>query len=83
MEVYEELGRSDLADHVRRGKKFQRLEDNMSGGTGWQSMAAMTRAFMKQDEDATGVPKSKEEWMKGIVERHAGDVFLGKHLHRP
>lgn len=80
IEAYESLGRPDLADCIRHGKKYQRLQLLRfgHGGASWQQMVATRRAFLGLPDDAPGMPATEEEWRAMVIGKHPDD----EDLHR-
>jgi len=85
--AYEQRGRDDLADCVKNGRKFQRLEyvignvllfmyrgrtDPWLVGT----LNGMVEAFL--GEKAGPLPTSSEDWTEWALARHANDPGLGE-----
>lgn len=72
IQAYEELGRGDLAEFVRKGKKYQRLYEFLEGGAvSHQQLSAARRAFLDLEE-GTETYASQDDWVRGAIERHRG-----------
>lgn len=79
---YDSLGRRDLGDFVRGGKKYQRLNDMLSGHSqSIDSLNALRQAITGVVDEVP--PKSKESWMKRAGKRYrrdAGVVLLNAQI---
>ena len=87
-EAYKQRGRTDLADCVRNGRKFQRLEYVIGNvvlfmyqGTVCDPfltgvLEGMVKAFL--GDEAGTLPTSSEGWTEWALARHADDPGLGE-----
>lgn len=66
------LGRSDMADAVAGGRKYQRLEWAMYGASTFEGAVGLRLAF---NPDAQ-VPNSKKEWIEEAMAKYADDEGL-------
>lgn len=75
--AYEDLGRGDLAECVRRGKKFQRLRDLLEFDIQEvEHLHALYRAFVESDlTSADTEPQTVAEWA-GIAARRFPDISI-------
>lgn len=75
--AYEDLGRSDLAECVRQGKKFQRLRDFIEfDNQDIEHLHALYRAFVEPFVGPIGPePQSVTEWAN-IATRHFPDLAI-------
>lgn len=70
---YDSLGRRDLGDFVRGGKKYQRLNDMLSGHSqSVDGLNALRQAITGVVDDAA--PKSMRSWLKRAGKRYRGDI---------
>jgi hypothetical protein len=77
--VYEEeYARPDMAEYVRKGKKFQRLYELLRfEDRRWKSSMAMRRAFQSgPEEEGEDEPKTLWEWVEITMRRYEGDEGL-------
>lgn len=74
MDAYERLGRPDLANLVRNGKKFQRLSFLLSGQeVDVVDLNGIRKAFLDLADDVEGLPTCMDEWIEASVERYSQD----------
>lgn len=85
-EVYERRGRSDLADCVRSGRRYQRLEHLLGEpgfldydspiSTPWLlgALNGMVTAFL--GDQAGPLPNTREDWIQWALARHSDDPGL-------
>jgi len=75
---YVELGRPDLAEFVRNGKKYQRLDQlTKIWLQPWEALNAARRAVLGMDEDeAPGQPQGWDAWIDAAKERYSDDAGL-------
>ena len=76
MEAYMRLGRDDLAELVRRGKKWQRLTLSKRWLPSFRELNAARRAFLELPDVVEAEPRSKEAWMKATRDRYRSDGGL-------
>lgn len=77
-----DLGRPDLADYARRGKKIQRLYEFFRfERIRPKSINAMRRAFLDGPEEAQlGEPETKSAWYEMAMERYGHDPLLTESM---
>lgn len=86
-EAYERRGRSDLAECVKTGRKYQRLEGVVSnlrlflaynGPNGDPLIIGMLNGLVDAFERpiADSLPKSRDEWIQWAYSRHSDDPGL-------
>lgn len=79
--AYEKLGRPDMAEHVRKGKKFQRLAFLLDGRQlDWMELVGIRNAFLGIPDRAPDQPTTMDEWIKASTERYQHDVGLKRIL---
>ena len=71
-EVYDGLGRPDLAECVRGGKKYQRLFGSMASAPQLKELQALRNAFTGE----IGKAESMEDWCVEAKERYKDDEGL-------
>lgn len=70
---YDSLGRRDLGDFVRGGKKYQRLNDMLSGHSqSVDGLNALRQAITGVVDDAP--PKSMRSWVKRAGKKYRRDA---------
>ncbi|WRT65484.1 uncharacterized protein IL334_002427 [Kwoniella shivajii] len=80
---YEQLGRPDLADLVRGGRKYHRLHLIVFRGCSeLEHLNAARRAFLGMPDDAKDQPQSIEEWKRSMLYRFEGNGALQQLLSR-
>jgi hypothetical protein len=87
-EAYEQRGRSDLADCVRNGRKYQRLEYVIGnvilfmyaggGSFGDATLLGMLNGLVDafQGDKAGPLPETREAWFEWALSRHSDDPGL-------
>lgn len=79
--AYEKLGRPDMAEHVRKGKKFQRLAFLLDGRQlDWMELVGIRNAFLDIPDRAPNQPAAMDEWIKAATERYQHDAGLKRIL---
>ncbi|ORY27480.1 hypothetical protein BCR39DRAFT_538204 [Naematelia encephala] len=74
MAADEHLGRSDLADFIRRGKKFQRLLDILTFQVyKVEHLNATRRAFLDLPDDGQIEPSTQDEWIRLAMKKYKDD----------
>ncbi|WVQ83591.1 hypothetical protein IAT38_005732 [Cryptococcus sp. DSM 104549] len=64
IEAYRELGRTDLGEFVRQGRKYHRLFDVLFRETvTLTTLNAMRRAFLGLPDGKAGLPQTLKEWI--------------------
>ena len=86
MDAYVRLGRPDLAENVRRSKKFRRLNMLMEGEMpSIPDMRAIQRSFNDEpDPDPGEAVSTDDEWRAEVQEKYKGDhglqLVLARHV---
>jgi len=71
IEAYDRLGRPDLAECVRRGRKYQRMNEVLGGRPDLAQLNGLSEAFLG---DKAGEPsKTLDAWKERAMERYGGD----------
>jgi hypothetical protein len=79
--AYEKLGRPDMAQLVRKGKKFQRLSFVLNGRQiDPVELLAIRAAFLDLPDGVTGQPTTMAEWIRVASERYQDDAGLKRIL---
>lgn len=84
MEAYRRMGRYDLAECVKQGKKFQRLRSQiLVKDTPDVGILNATRsAFLGEEREVTDKPQSRQEWVKTALHRYKDDQGIAELLSR-
>ncbi|WVO17988.1 hypothetical protein L204_105686 [Cryptococcus depauperatus] len=83
IEAYRDLGRSDLADHVRNGRKYHRLFDVLFREyVTLTTLNALRRAFLGLPDGRQGLPQTLKEWIQEAKTNYAEDQNLAIMLQR-
>nr|XP_031863149.1 uncharacterized protein CI109_001628 [Kwoniella shandongensis]KAA5530221.1 hypothetical protein CI109_001628 [Kwoniella shandongensis] len=82
IEAYEELGRPDLGDHVRSGRKFRLLAEVMRTADDVENLNALRQAFLGSTNDNAQPPETIEEWVRIATLRYSQDSGLATILSR-
>lgn len=86
-EVYNEIGRPDLAECVVGARKYQRVEDILgcqrfllSDFMGWDEIMGMLNGLTKafKGDNVKDLPRSPRAWMRSAMIRYANDPHLEK-----
>jgi len=87
-EAYEQRGRTDLADCVRLGRKYQRLEYIVGnillfmydGPTGEPYLVGMLNGLVDafRGSENGPLPRTKSEWIEWALEQHASDPGMSE-----
>ncbi|OCF58143.1 hypothetical protein L486_04173 [Kwoniella mangroviensis CBS 10435] len=77
IQAYEDLGRCDLANFVRRGRKYHWLHNTIFW-LQWdvKEMNAARRAFLALPDVIEGEPQTNEDWREIMLRKFDGDAGL-------
>lgn len=83
IEAYRNLGRPELADLVRTGRKYHRLFDVLFREcVTLTTLNALRRAFLGLPDGRQGLPQTLKEWIQVAKQNFSTDEHLEEMLER-
>ncbi|UOH85027.1 hypothetical protein LQV05_001844 [Cryptococcus neoformans] len=83
IEAYRDLGRPELADLVRTGRKYHRLFDVLFREcVTLTTLNALRRAFLGLPDGKQGLPQTLKEWIQVAKQNYSTDEHLETMLER-